>query len=211
MSLIVKLEICYRPLLAVEDSPFKFHSIKRLQEQLGVLRKIAKSEQVSNTEKIELEAALGLHFATQWENNHVPEEGLNMALDRLKADLDKKEWLHLQKSADLITAAHGPGPHNSSIVLILRDTLSSFYAHPKFEKRLEALKQEVEKTGGKETESDIWYKDISRQMHHHRYATPSAQVKFDQRKSENLSNFKKMLKKRARQLDETVAQVMQVD
>lgn len=211
MSLFPKLEKCYRPLLATAESPFKFHSFKRLHEHLEILQKIARAEQVPLHELAILETALGLHFASQWENILAPDKGLAMAEKRLKGKLEESELPELTAAVELVAAARQPEPHTSSLVLILRDTLTAFYADPKFEKRLRALYTELDKTSASGMEGDIWYRGIAKQMQHHRYATPFAQATFDRGKSENLSKFKKMLKKRSRRMDETLAQSMKVD
>lgn len=209
--MFAKLEKCYRPLLATAESPFKFHSFKRLHEYLEILQKIARAEQVPLHELAMLETALGLHFASQWENNLAPDKGLALAEKRLKGKLEASELPELTAAVDLVSAARQPEPHTSSLVLILRDTLTAFYADPKFEKRLRAMYTELDKTSASGMEGDIWYRGIAKQMQHHRYATPFAQATFDRGKSENLSKFKKMLKKRARRMDETLAQSMKVD
>ncbi len=211
MSLFAKLEKCYRPLLATAESPFKFHSFKRLHEHLEILQKIARAEQVAEHELAMLETALGLHFASQWENNLAPEKGLALAQKRLKGKLEESELPELAAAANLVTEARQPEPHTSSLVLILLDTLTAFYADPKFEKRLRAYYSELDRTSASGMEGDIWYRGIAKQMQHHRYATPFAQATFDRGKSENLSKFKKMLKKRSRRMDETLAQSMKVD
>jgi len=211
MSLFVKLEKCYRPLLATAASPFKFHSFKHLGEQLEILQKIARAEQVPEPELAILETALGLHFASHWENNRAPEKGLAMAVKRMQGKVDETELPELEAAANLVSAARQPEPHSSSLVLILLDALTAFYAHPKFEKRLRALFAEVEKTSAGDMEGDIWYHGMAKQMQHHRYATPFAQATFDRGKAVNLSKFKKMLKKRSRRLDESLAQSMKVD
>ena len=113
----------------------------------------------------------------------------------------------LREVSALLLTPPDPERQQSKTERAFQDTITAFYADPKFEKRLNALKTEA----GAAIDAEAWYKDFARQMSRHRYATSYAQSNFDKGKTKNLATLKKNLKKRTKNLDTAVAQAMNVD
>jgi len=203
MSLTAIFEEKLRTYAADGKEAPSFHNEKRLRESLAAVEETG----LPAPGKELAQAAVWLYFLGFYENPGNPLKGSESLAVNEEA---LKNTMSLEVLALLQTTDKNEAPANA-VEAAFRDAATIYFASPKFFKRLDGLKKEVEKAAGQKTSKEAWYCAQLKKMEAHRYFTNTGKTVWEPVKMQNVSALQKEVKKLDKQLDSALMQELQVD